>query len=195
MKLKQKNKKHTLEKVYKLNEKYIFSKDVEKNNFNVFLTEDSKSGLQFFKKCFDKSTIRCETSNGNTKLYDYLLKFSKDKIFLFADGAALSPYIDEIYKYKIINKNKTVILCFPESFEYLLLKSGVLNKNEFKNELEKPYDFINYNLYLTWEQYFVYLIERVTKNKTDGSKYSKNKIAIFYTKKENIKKILKIIGL
>lgn len=190
--IKTKNKLHTLERLYVLNE--FFYLDSIKTDYNIILTEDSKSGLQFFKFFYSSKQKKCISSNGNSSIYKKLLEYSKEKVFLFADGAAFAPYIDEVYKYKKF-KNKNIVLCFPESFEYVILESGVIKTEKWKKEIKKPFEYINYKKCLTWEQYFIELIEKITANNNDGSKYSKDKIAQYYTKEVNAKKILKIIGL
>ena len=185
---------HTFERIYELDKNYLLDSSKNRNEFTILLTEDSKAGLQFFKSYYDKKNKKCMTSKGNSNLYKELIKLTQDKVFIFADGAALAPYVDDIYKYKKLNNNN-IILCFPESFEYVLLKSGVIKGKNFKNELDKPYDFIDYKKYLTWEQYFDDLIEKVTSKAKDGSKYSKDKISAYYINEVNAKKILKVIGL
>ena len=46
------------------------------------------------------------------------------------------------------------ILYLPESFEWLILLSGVLESNEIEQILDEPYAYIESKEWFSWERFF-----------------------------------------
>lgn len=65
------------------------------------IVEDSNSGYEFFKN------------------------ISAEKICIVADGAAIGPEMNRLYKETL--KKKNIHLYLPESFEWLILSSGLIS--------------------------------------------------------------------
>ncbi len=79
----------------------------------------------------------------------------------------------------------------PESFEWLILASGVVNDREIHDVLSAPADHIESALYFSWEQFFTEFLTNKTKN--TPAKYSKRKLSSYYLQKGNRDKIIKKI--
>ena len=126
-KIKTSGKYHSLVPMYKEGEghRYSLSRAKANKDFDVLLTEDSKSGLQFFEARFDGEKLHCESAQSNTKILDWLCSHDDDPVFVIADGAAFGPYADRVLKYQKEHPHE-VTVCLPESFEWLLLSSGVV---------------------------------------------------------------------
>ena len=57
-------------------------------------------------------------------------------ILVIADGAAFGPEMDRVMKVNAKNRQLTVYL--PESFEWLILSSGVVAGKQLRSLLEDP---------------------------------------------------------
>ena len=51
----------------------------------------------------------------------------------------------------------------PESFEWILLSSGILKDSDVEKILQNPSVFIDSSQYFSWERYFTYLLTEKTK--------------------------------
>ena len=111
-------------------------------------------------------------------------------MLVIADGAAFGPYIDVVVKYA--NKRGNIGLYFPESFEWLVLKSGVIEDKEIIQILREPEKYIDSKEYLSWERFFTaLLIERTRQN--EYMQYRKANLSDFYLTDKNVKKIYEVI--
>ena len=105
--------------------------------------------------------------------------------FVIADGAAFGSEIDRILK---LRSAENIRLCLPESFEWLILKSGLIKAKDIVEVLENPSDHIESSEFFSWENFFFkYLIDN-----TIGTpfQYSKKEIKDTYLKKVNSEKII-----
>lgn len=67
----------------------------------------------------------------------------------------------------------------PESFEWVILRSGIVKDKEIKTILEKPYDYIESGKYFSWERFFTAVLTEKTKDtylEYDKSHLNKNYI-------------------
>lgn len=118
------------------------------NGFNCsavdkIITEDSNSGFQFFSSVLN-GKVECESADGKSNIYKKLLAVGHEKnLFLF----------------------------LPESFEWLILQSGILRDSSVEKILESPQHFIESKEFFRWEQFFTNLLIE----KTNGTylQYSK----------------------
>lgn len=181
---------HSLAPIYKELDRFRFS-PVLHRNFDVLLTEDSKSGLQFYTSRFKGSSVRCETSGGNASIVQWLLDHADDHVFVVADGAAFGPYIDRLFKLRASSPGKFVI-CLPESFEWLLLKSGIVHSADLEDMLENPGAQIESKTYASWERFFV----KYLSNLTTGTPlaYDKKNLAEGYKAQPNADKVMALIA-
>lgn len=183
---------HELEKYYKINKTHWLSSS-EKNdeNFVILLTEDSKAGKQFFDYFFKSTNVKVLSANGNSNIFNILNNNSSSRVLAIVDGAAFGPYIDKIDK--LCKANKNVNICLPESFEWMILKSNIINDKKVKKILDDTSSMIDIKKYFTWENFFEKELVELTKNKQ--SQYSKKKLSQYYLNAENVKKIALVIGL
>jgi len=185
---------HTFRKIYHQQNGYRYSlKSLKKKkmDFSMFITEDSKSGFDFYKKFFDETNVECFSAGANSSIYSWLVKNKDKKIFVVADGAAFGSEMNRVMNLQEHYPNITV--CLPESFEWMILKSGLIKSENLENVLSQPADFIDSSIYFSWEQFFTdYLIQN-TRN--EHYSYSKSSLNQFYVVKANRDRIVALIGL
>ena len=141
---------------------------------DLVITEDSKSGYQFFDNYFSEYGIKCISAESKAKIYNQLLEREYDTALVIADGAAFGPEIERVLSLK---NAKKIMLFLPESFEWIILRSGVLKDTEISAMLEKPYDYIESGKYFSWERFFTDVLTEKTKGtylKYDKSQLNKS---------------------
>ncbi len=153
------------------------------------ITEDSNSGFEFFKSVGEKKNISCESAGGKSNIFRLLNQIDNKTVCVITDGAAIGPEMDRLYKYALQKKN--VYLYFPESFEWLILKSGLIQEKAVQAILDNPEDFLESREYFSWERFFTKLL--VEKTKDSYLRYSKAKLNEAYLHEKNRKIILKSI--
>lgn len=97
------------------------------------------------------------------------LKAETESICVIADGAAIGPEMDALYKMSVEKGN--IKLYLPESFEWIILSSELLEDKEIKDIMDKPENYIESQEYFSWERFFTKLLV----DKTAGTylKYQK----------------------
>ena len=154
----------------------------------LILIEDKESGYQFFQNVAGNN--RCISSEGNSNLYRKMLETdSENGLLVIADGAALGPYIDMLVK--ITKLDAHIALYFPESFEWMILKSGILRDADIDEILSHPEKYIDSREYISWERFFTALLREKTKD-DPVKRYEKKELSAFYTG-ENAKQILQVM--
>jgi len=90
---------------------------------------------------------------------------------------------------KMIRRREGAVLYLPESFEWLILKSGVVSGNDLDRILENPGDFIESSRFFSWEKFFTDLLISMT----EGSylKYTKHRINENYLSQNISSKIVR----
>ncbi len=155
----------------------------------LLLVEDEKAGYQFYRNAFSRT--ECISSAGNSGIAVQLEELSKDRsVVVIADGAAFGAYIARVMA--VTGHRKNIGMFFPESFEWLILKAGILNIKNIDTILRNPEDFIDSRLYFSWEQYFTDLIEVSTQNDRIR-RYDKNKLSGYYLEGKNKDAILSVL--
>lgn len=151
------------------------------------ITEDSKAGFTFLKASV-KNEIECISANGNSNIYQVARKMSQDDpAIIVADGAAFGAFIDKLVK--LASYNKKLALYLPESFEWLVLKSGIINYTNLQDIIENPENYADTVKHFSWEQFFTHTLESATCN-DPIKKYQKNNLLPYYTESKNQEKIL-----
>ncbi len=151
------------------------------------ITEDSNSGFDFFKIVYGD---RCISSYGKSNVYNVIKKYQGRRILAVVDGAAFGCEIKKIMDYLETMRCDCVVYA-PESFEFLILASGIIDVPS--SVLEKTYDYADSRMYLSWEEfYFSYLSER-TRNTV--YQYGKSSLGDYYRDEGNVKKIKALIPL
>lgn len=132
----------------------------EKIKPEKILTEDSNSGYQFFDAVCAEHQMQCDTANGKSNVFSYLKAHKDEKILVIADGAAFGPEMDRVLQ--LVQTRENLALYLPESFEWLVLSSGILKDTEVAQILQTPSDYIDSKEYFSWERYFTVLLTEKT---------------------------------
>ncbi len=144
-------------------------------------------GYQFFRDVSEKNGLECESAKGEAKIFSSLASSKIDKeIVVVADGAAFASEMNRIIS--LMRTNKRIHLYLPESFEYLILSSGIIKDSKLYDILTNPSDYIDSSLFFSWERFFTSLI--VEKTKDTYLAYNKSKLNSAYLKSDIQNKIL-----
>lgn len=153
------------------------------------ITEDSNSGYEFFKTIGSEKKIPCENAGGKSNLFRMLECTGEESVCVIADGAAIGPEMDRLYKCALQKKN--IHLYFPESFEWLILNSGLIEGKDIAVILEHPEDYLESREYFSWERYFTDLLMKRTED--SYLRYNKRKLNESYLHERNKQAILRCI--
>lgn len=153
---------------------------------DIVLVEDSNSGFEFFDAYSQSKTWTVESADGKSNIFRKIKSLTNKKILVIADGAAFGSEMDRVIKK--INETGGIALYLPESFEWLVLKSDVLEDNEVREILARPSQYIDGREYLSWERFFTALL--VDKTKNTYLSYSKSKLNDSYKSNRVQKKIV-----
>ncbi len=156
------------------------------NKIENIITEDSRSGHQFFSKVFEPVTVI--SANGNGNILGTIQSLNADNTLVIADGAAFGAMIENCLAYLNSRYDFRISLWLPESFEYLILKSGLIHSPDLLTILENASDFVDSMQYESWEQFFTDLLMSLTKD--TPAKYSKVTLNKYYLQDKNLRKII-----
>lgn len=172
---------------------YSINEESQIDKKEIILTEDSNSGYQFFESVTSEMEAKSETAGGKSNIFSKLQELNEikrgQKILVIADGAAFGSEIEKIEKMRRINDQ--IDLYLPESFEWMILKSGILEEKKIKDILDHPADYIESKEYFSWERFFTELLVRETKN--TQFQYFKSKLNKYYKMGQNKDKILNVM--
>lgn len=171
------------ESYHKFRELYSNYPEIRYDNLKKIITEDSNSGFDFFKAAYsDKDLI---SAGGNANVAGMLGKESN--VLAIVDGAAFGAFIEDAIAISESRTDARISLWMPESFEYLILNSGILGNESITETLSDPSGFVESSKYESWEQYFTWLLEDCTRE-TDHP-YKKSRLHPYYTQKRIMEKI------
>ena len=157
-------------------------------NIQQIISEDSNAGHEMFDHIATENHISCISARGKSNVFSQLANRTADRVLVIADGAAFGSELEKIYQLMEAQPNK-ITLYLPESFEWLVLKSGILGSQTPKEILDHPSDFIESSLYFSWEQYFTDLLIQLTHDTV--LHYSKNRLNPSYLQPANVAKVLR----
>lgn len=163
-------------------------------NPDCFITEDSRVGYLFFKNSLSGCDVISAYGNSNVDtLLKEILNTKNDYniVCVFADGAAYGCYIKrliETVEEGTRGSKKRVDLLLFESFEYVILRSGIFKVEEGK--LLKTYEYADSTKYPSWERYYTDLLEEVSNG--SYSKSSKS-LPMFLSDSRNVKRVFDFI--
>ena len=160
----------------------------EISRIQEIVTEDSNAGHEMFDHIATKNHISCISAQGKSNVFSQLANRTADRVLVIADGAAFGSELEKIYQLMEAQPNK-ITLYLPESFEWLVLRSGILGSQTPKEILEHPSDNIESSLYFSWEQYFTDLLIQLTHDTV--LHYSKNRLNPSYLQPANVAKVLR----
>ena len=176
--------KQSYHEFYRLYGENTYENEVEPE---IIITEDSNLGYQFFEQVCKENQLKCESMDGKSNVFHYLNLHRNEKILVIADGAAFGSEIDRVLQ--LIERRKNVALYLPESFEWMILSSGVLKSKMVDEILSNPSEYIESKMYFSWERFFtLFLIE---ETKDTYMAYAKRKINPAYLEKSIRESILK----
>lgn len=141
------------------------------------IVEDSNAGYEFFCGLSQDKEWNVESVDGKSNVFGKILGNEEGKtVLVIADGAAFGSEMDRMMK--LLDKKKNVVLYLPESFEWLILKSDILNDKEVREILADVSQYVESSEYFSWERYFTALLSEKTK----GSylQYTKKKLSSAY---------------
>ncbi len=154
------------------------------------VTEDSKTGYEFYNEYAKTHNIQCEHADGKTNVSKKIVnKNNSQTTLIIVDGAAYGSEMNNTMI--LINSIPGYILFTPESFEWLLLNSNILNEPYITEVLKVPYNYIESSEFFSWEKYFTDLLNKATKE-SDIMPYNKsnNKSLKIFTTGNNMKRVI-----
>lgn len=156
----------------------------------MVVTEDSKSGYDFFSAVCKENGKTCVSAEGKSNIFAKIKEKNEHEICVVADGAAIGPEMNRLFEQ--CKKNSKLKLYLPESFEWIILKSGIVDGKTVEDILDHPEDFIDSEHFFSWERYF----EKLLIDQTEGTylQYKKAKLNDAYLHDRNKKAILNTIG-
>lgn len=195
---------YSVDEIYGLHEsgKYHDTRKVYQQMYHIYsieekfpiepekiIVEDSNSGYEFFKKISAEKNIACLSAGGKSNIFSLIKRQSAGEICVVADGAAIGPEMNRLYKETL--KKKNIHLYLPESFEWLILSSGLISDKDIKTMLEEPENYIDSTEYFSWERFFTKLL--VTRTEETYLKYSKSKLNSNYLHEKNKERIVNMM--
>lgn len=163
----------------------------EISRVDEIITEDSNSGYDMFSRIAQDNGVSCLSAQGKSNIFSCLANHPGDQILVIADGAAFGAELEKIYKLQEVSTGK-IRLYLPESFEWLLLKSGILGNKTPHDILTDPAAHIESRDFFSWEQYFTALLVDLTRD--TYLHYNKNRLNPVYLQSVNIEKVLEAMG-
>ncbi|MFR5635667.1 MAG: translation initiation factor 2 [Mediterraneibacter faecis] len=192
---------YSVDEIYGLHEsgKYHDTRKVYQQMYHIYsieekfpiepekiIIEDTNSGYEFFKNISAEKNIACLSAGGKSNIFSLLKKQSSEEICVIADGAAIGPEMNRLYKETL--KKKNIHLYLPESFEWLILSSDLISDKDIKTILEKPENYIDSTEYFSWERFFTKLL--MMRTEETYLKYSKSKLNSNYLHEKNKERII-----
>ena len=150
---------------------------------DVVVTEDSNSGNDFFSAAFP---CPCVSAGGKSLVVEKVEEIGSDDQLVLAivDGAAFGADMEK-FMHVMHAKGFKCALYAPESFEYLVLLSGILDvPGEW---LEKTYLYADSGKWASWERFYTEKLVEITRGTI--YQYVKSKLNPVYLTAGNLKKI------
>lgn len=118
---------------------------------DLVVVEDSNSGFDFFSALCQKSEVPCVSAKGKANVFRTVRDAKVSSILVIADGAAFGPEIETVLA---LGRYKSLQLFLPESFEWLVLSSGLFKDKKTQDMLLRPADYIESSEFFSWERFF-----------------------------------------
>ena len=139
---------------------------------DLVITEDSNSGNEFFQILFPG---RCISSQGKSNIKRLLLAHANQTVLAVVDGAAFGPEMQDCTEI-VRAYGHSMSIFAPESFEYLILQSGLIEVP--KAVLTETWNYADSIKYFSWEEFYTSYLSGTTQNQV--YQYSKRKLNNFY---------------
>ena len=177
--------KRTYNKAYPVYDSLTAS-NVQLEGVEKLLTEDANSGYQLFTKVGEKYGIVCIPAAGKNNIKQKIFPMKSEKVLIIADGAAFGSQMERIMQLLALQPDSHIYL--PESFEWLILRSGLLEDAEVDEILKSPENHVESQQYFSWERYFTAVLMQKTVD--SYLKYTKSKLNPVYLQEHEKKAIL-----
>ncbi len=152
----------------------------------VLLLEDSNAGFEFFQNLAQLGECTAVSAGGKSNIFLKSMENSKKRLLIIADGAAFGAEMDRVMQFILEHDNITLYL--PESFEWLILTSGVIVLTlEERKMLSVPEEYIESKKYFSWERFFTEFLVATTNG--TYLQYAKNRLNPNYLHKAICDKI------
>ena len=147
-----------------------------------------QTGLVFFiKGQWAFCILFCEQTEGtNNNIKQKIFPMKSEKVLIIADGAAFGSQMERIMQLLALQPDSHIYL--PESFEWLILRSGLLEDTEVDEILKSPGNHVESQQYFSWERYFTAVLMQKTAD--SYLKYTKSKLNPVYLQEHEKKAIL-----
>lgn len=159
---------------------------IDENKPKLVVIEDSNSGFEFFSQICKSVGTPCISAKGNSNIFSLVKDATENNILIIADGAAFGPEMERIL---FLNRSKNVSIYLPESFEWLILESGIVTTHQVYEILKSPSDYIESERFFTWERFFTHLLTEYTADTYLA--YKKHKLNPVYLQEKEKQLILK----
>ena len=177
--------KRTYNKAYPVYDSLTAS-NVQLEGVEKLLTEDANSGYQLFTKIGEKYGVVCISAAGKDNIKQKIFPMKSEKVLIIADGAAFGSQMERIMQLLALQPDSHIYL--PESFEWLILRSGLLEDAEVDEILKSPENHVESQQYFSWERYFTAVLMQKTVD--SYLKYTKSKLNPVYLQEHEKKAIL-----
>lgn len=151
-------------------------------SFTRVILEDSNSGYELFSRLYPE---RCISARGKSHVYETVSQNKEDSLLVIVDGAAFGPEIGKLMEYVKCSTSNCVIYA-PESFEFLLLQSGLFEVPD--GILNETYLYADSRKYISWEEFFTSYLSDITRNTV--FQYGKAKLNPAYMTAGALKRIM-----
>ncbi len=152
---------------------------------DMVITEDSNAGFEFFDIVYPNM---CTSARGKSNIYSQIRDNRGKKLLAIVDGAAFGSEIGKVMRY-LQSSHADCVIYAPESFEYLILSSGIMDVPEAV--IQKTYEYADSTRYMSWEEFYTAYLTELTQNTV--YRYSKSKLAEFYKTEGTVSKIAAVI--
>lgn len=154
---------------------------------SLILAEDSNAGYEMYEAIGQDIKVPCYSAGGKSNIAKYILANKEEQILAIVDGAAFGADMQSVIH--ALEMSKGSYVWTPESFEYLVLQSGIVQAEGLGEIMENPGNFIESSEYSSWERFFTCLLDNLTRNTIYA--YSKKKLNPNYLTRGNIDKMEK----
>ena len=183
---------HRFEPVYREEEGCVYGIANPAAEKRTILTEDTGAGYQFFLAYCEGSGRRCDAAGANSSVFSWLERHRDEPVTVIADGAAFGAEMDRVMKLQKLRPDQ-IRLCLPESFEWMILRSGLIKTGDLEEVLDHTVDHADSKRYFSWERFFADYL--VTHTADTPFRYQKSKINSVYLIRRNSERITGVIAI
>ncbi len=173
------------ESYHVLRELYSNYPVIGNNQMRTVITEDSNAGHQFFSHILKGRKVHSASGNGN--VICWLRDIKEKEVLVIADGAAFGAMMEECMELIQAQSPRRIAIWLPESFEYLILQSGLVQAKNLPDILENTSDYVESSQFESWERYYTELLTTLTEGTL--YQYMKRSLNPCYLQERNVKKI------